>query len=173
LEVLARDVPVFCQPEDENKLLDLKFLHVMKVADEIDWKGVRFKRTGGQHGTGELGRLMGPVSGFILSAEGEPSIYLAGDTIWCTEVEMALSQYSPEVIILNGGEAQYLTGDPITMGCKDIHAVSKAAPFSNVIVVHMEAWNHCLLSRKELKQYIYDNQLQNVSIPDDGAALHF
>lgn len=31
--------------------------------DELEWGGVRVIRTGGRHGTGELGASLGPVSG--------------------------------------------------------------------------------------------------------------
>lgn len=173
IELLPKDLPVFCQPEDEEKLISLAFKDVRSVEDETEWKGIRLIRTGGQHGTGELGKLMGPVSGFVLQAKDEPVVYVAGDTIWCSEVEEAISNYSPGVIVLNGGEAQYLTGDPITMGVMDIEKVHRASPFSKIVVVHMESWNHCLLTRRDLRQYIETNQLSDISVPDDGRILNF
>ncbi|MGG3564325.1 MBL fold metallo-hydrolase [Neobacillus rhizosphaerae] len=173
IELLPKDLPVFCQPEDEEKLISLGFKDVRSVKHETVWRGIQFKRTGGQHGTGELGKLMGPVSGFVLQAVDEPVIYVAGDTIWCSEVEEAISNYSPGVIVLNGGEAQYLTGDPITMGVKDIEKVHRVSPSSKIVVVHMESWNHCLLTRRELKESITTHQLSNVFVPNDGMSLVF
>ncbi|WP_373463205.1 MBL fold metallo-hydrolase [Bacillus sp. SORGH_AS_0510] len=173
IELLPKDLPVFCQPEDEEKLVGQGFKQVIKVQHETSWNGIQLTRTGGQHGTGELGKQMGPVSGFVLQAEGEPVIYLAGDTVWCTEVEEAISHFSPDVIVLNGGEAQFLTGDPITMGVKDIEKVHAASPSSKIVVVHMESWNHCLLTRSELKELITTHQLSNVFVPDNGVALEF
>ncbi|MDR6123723.1 L-ascorbate metabolism protein UlaG (beta-lactamase superfamily) [Bacillus sp. SLBN-46] len=173
IELLPKDLPVFCQREDEEKLISLGFKDVRTVWYETEWKGIRLIRTGGEHGTGELGKLMGPVSGFVLQAEDEPVVYVAGDTIWCSEVEEAIANYSPGVIVLNGGEAQYLTGDPITMGVKDIEKVHRASPSSNIVVVHMESWNHCLLTRRDLRQYIETNQLLDISVPDDGRILNF
>jgi L-ascorbate metabolism protein UlaG (beta-lactamase superfamily) len=173
IELLPKDRPVFCQPEDEEKLISLAFKDVRSVEHETVWRGIQFKRTGGQHGTGKLGKLMGPVSGFVLQVENEPVVYVAGDTIWCSEVDEAISRYSPEVIVLNGGEAQYLTGDPITMGVNDIEKVHRASPSSKIVVVHMESWNHCLLTRKELRQYIETKQLSDISVPDDGRILNF
>ncbi|MEH7438792.1 MBL fold metallo-hydrolase [Neobacillus drentensis] len=173
IELLPKDLPVFCQPEDEEKLISLAFKDVRSVEHETEWKGIQLIRTGGQHGTGELGKLMGPVSGFVLQSEDEPVVYVAGDTIWCSEVEEAISNYSPEVIVLNGGEAQYLTGDPITMGVNDIEKVHRASPSSKIVVVHMESWNHCLLTRRDLRQYIETNQLSYIFVPDDGMILNF
>jgi hypothetical protein len=57
---------------------------------------------------------MGRVSGFILKAVGEPTMYITGDTIWCEEVKKALDIYRPEVTIVNAGGARFITGDPIT-----------------------------------------------------------
>ena len=39
--------------------------------------------------TGEIGERDGAVSGFVLHAPGEPSVYIAGDTILCDEVRAA------------------------------------------------------------------------------------
>ncbi|HLO11872.1 MAG TPA: MBL fold metallo-hydrolase, partial [Pseudoneobacillus sp.] len=168
LEVIPHDLPIFCQPEDVEKLKSLAFTKVLKVEKEVGWKGIQLIRTGGQHGTGELGKQMGPVSGFILKAEKEPTIYIAGDTIWCQDVERAIEEHSPQLIILNGGEAQFLSGDPITMGTWDIQKVSEMSPTSTIVVTHMESWNHCLLSRNDLQNYIKKNQLSNVIVPNDG-----
>lgn len=171
VQSIPKNMPIFCQPEDEDKLVSLGFLKVIQVSDKKWWKGVQLTRTGGQHGTGELGKQMGPVSGFIMEAEGEPSIYVVGDSIWCQEVKEALTHYSPKIVILNGGEAQYLIGDPITMGYKDIEQVSLQAPDASIIVVHMEAWNHCLLSREELVKAINENEIRNVAVPLNGEIL--
>jgi L-ascorbate metabolism protein UlaG (beta-lactamase superfamily) len=168
IQALSKNVPIFCQPGDEKKLAALGFSNVTKIVNEVNWKGVQFTRTGGQHGTGELGKQMGPVSGFILKAEGEPCLYIAGDSIWCKEVENTILEHSPDHILLNGGEAQFLSGDPITMGIKDIENVILKAPASKIIVVHMEAWNHCLLSREELRLYIDKKGYTNVTVPLNG-----
>jgi len=54
------------------------------------------------------------------------------------------------VIVVNAGGARFLEGDPITMMPQDVIHVCKAAPHAQVIAVHMEAINHCLLTRGEL-----------------------
>ncbi|WP_442593732.1 MBL fold metallo-hydrolase [Neobacillus sp. D3-1R] len=174
IETVPKNLPIFCQPEDEEKLFSLGFTNIQKVDQSVVWNSIHIIRTAGQHGTGELGKQMGPVSGFILKAENNnPTIYIAGDTIWCSDVEVAINQHTPEIIILNGGEAQFLTGDPITMGSTDIRKVSELAPNSRIFVTHMEAWNHCLLSRKELQQYLLQQQLDNVKVLKDGELFEF
>jgi L-ascorbate metabolism protein UlaG (beta-lactamase superfamily) len=173
IQFLPKDSVLFCQPEDEWKLVEYGFSNVVKVSSEIEWNGIKLSRTGGRHGSGELAKTMGPVSGFVLEADAEETLYIAGDTLWCAEVEEAINTYKPKVIILNGGEAQFLTGDSITMGYADIEKVSKHAPDSTIVVVHMESWNHCLLKRSTLKEDVEANEIKNVIVPDDGEKINF
>jgi L-ascorbate metabolism protein UlaG (beta-lactamase superfamily) len=171
-ELLPKQLPIFCQPEDEAKFQQAGFAAVRPIVARHEWRGVEFQRTAGQHGTGEIGAKMAPVSGFVLRAVGEPTLYLAGDTIWCAEVEQALHTYQPDVVIVNAGAAQFLTGDPITMTADDVAQVCRALPAAQVIAVHMEAINHCLLTRVELSVRLEEQGLASrVLIPGDGTLV--
>ncbi|NPV89981.1 MAG: MBL fold metallo-hydrolase [Firmicutes bacterium] len=170
--LLPKDLPLFCQPGDEEKIAAAGFTDVRPVADSLAWEGVVVSRTGGRHGTGKIGEMMGRVSGFVLASEGEPSIYVAGDTIWCPEVEAAIEEHDPGVIVCYAGAARFASGDPITMTKEDVGEVARKAPRAKVIVIHMESWNHCRLSRKEMKEYIEANSLGGrVVVPGDGEWL--
>lgn len=168
MELLPKSLPILCQPADESKLIELQFENVHPIKQRIVWKDIEFIRTDGEHGTGELMKQMGPVSGFIIKADGEPSVYLVGDSVWCSYVQEAITEYTPEIIIVNAGAAQFLTGDPITMDLNDIEQVSLSSPLSHVIAVHMESWNHCLLSKEHLANFINKNRLNNVKVPSNG-----
>ena len=172
IELLSSDLPLFCQPEDLEAIRQAGFAAASAVEDAQTWRGIQFLRTGGQHGTGEIGARMGPVSGFVIRAAGEPTLYVAGDTIWCAEVEQALQHFTPDVTILNAGAAQFLTGGPITMDAGDVMAVARAAPQAELIAVHMEAINHCLLTRADLRAALAEAGLaERVTIPADGALI--
>lgn len=174
IKQLPKNVPLFCQPPDREKLQNHQFEQVIVVEDEYVWEGIQLCRTGGRHGTGEIGEKMGPVSGFVLQAEGEPTLYMAGDTIWCEEVERALLSHRPDVIVPFAGAAQFLVGDPITMTKDDIVQLAQAAPGSQIFVAHMEVWNHCLLSRGELREYLAINHLsKRVRVPQDGETIEY
>jgi L-ascorbate metabolism protein UlaG (beta-lactamase superfamily) len=173
-EVLPKELPILCQPPDAKRLGELGFQDILPVETERQWGGIRIARTEGRHGTGEIGQRMGAVSGFVLEAPSEPRLYIAGDTIWCPEVDEALTRFRPDVVVLNGGAAQFLTGGPITMTAEDIVAVCRAAPQAQVIVVHMETLNHCLLSRVDLEQVVEREGLAaRVQIPEDGETITF
>jgi L-ascorbate metabolism protein UlaG (beta-lactamase superfamily) len=166
---LPKDVPVFCQTEDEAKLRSAGFTDVRPVRDVAHWDGIAIHRTGGQHGSGEVARRLAPVSGFVLRAAGEPVLYIAGDTIWCGDVERALREYDPAVTVVNAGAAQFLEGGPITMTADDVAAVARAAPSTRVVAVHMESINHCLLSKAELAAAVaWAGLTPRVAIPKDG-----
>ncbi|ELZ72893.1 beta-lactamase [Haloferax prahovense DSM 18310] len=162
-EELDADVPLFCQPEDAAAFSDEGFTDVRSVEDETSFGGVTIHRTPGQHGHDELAEGMGPVSGFVF--EGEKALYIAGDTIWYDPVKGTLDRFEPELVVVNGGEAQFDQGEPITMGVEDVAAVREATG-ATVAVVHMEAINHCLLSREELR-----TETENVLVPEDGEQI--
>ena len=168
-KLLPKNLPLFGQPEDEAKFRSQGFTAVTPISKAAIWDGINITRTGGQHGTGEIGRAMAPVSGFVLSAQGEPVLYVAGDTIWCSEVEEALREFHPKFAILNAGAAQFLQGGPITMTADDVITVCRSAPDTQVVAIHMEAINHCLLSRSDLAFQAEAARVSaQVKIPDDG-----
>jgi L-ascorbate metabolism protein UlaG (beta-lactamase superfamily) len=171
---LPRSLPLACQPEDAEELRGMGFSDVRPVKDQIDLLGITVARTAGQHGTGEIAEAMAPVSGFVLSASGEPTLYIAGDTIWCDEVRDALARHSPGVVVVNAGGARFNEGDPITMTPDDVIAVTEATPDETVVVaVHMDAINHCVVGRADLRAALSDAGLleSRVLVPDDAAAL--
>ena len=171
-ELIPKDTPVLCQRHDEEAFSGAGFATVSPFEPDLTWEGLRFFRTGGQHGTGEIGEQMGRVSGFVVRSEGSPTLYVAGDTIWCDEVEEALLAHRPDVVVVNAGAARFLEGDPITMTAEDVARVCRAAPEARVIAVHMEAINHCLLTRNELAGALDEQGLaRRVEIPADGEKL--
>jgi L-ascorbate metabolism protein UlaG (beta-lactamase superfamily) len=172
VELLAKNLPILCQPEDEARIREGGFVDVRPIGAEYEWRGIRFTRTAGHHGTGEIGRRMAPVSGFVLERAGSPTLYIAGDTIWCAEVEEALRRHRPAVTVVNSGGARFLTGDPITMTAEDVIQVCRAAPDTRVVAVHLEAINHCLLSRADLRLALEQEGLSGqVLIPVDGETI--
>ena len=165
--LLAKDLPLFGQVADETKFRGQGFVNVRPIEDVVRWNDIEISRTGGQHGTGDIGKAMAPVSGFVLRASSEPTLYVAGDTIWCEEVREALLRYQPAVIVVNSGAAQFLKGDPITMTADDVVAVCQAAPSARIVAVHMEAINHCLLTRDDLAFQLEAARVR-ATIPGDG-----
>jgi L-ascorbate metabolism protein UlaG (beta-lactamase superfamily) len=166
---LPKNIPLFGQIEDEEKFWSQGFARVQSVTSSVKWNGIEITRTGGQHGRGEIAKAMAPVSGFVLRTSGEPTLYIAGDTIWCDEVETAIREHKPAVVVVNSGAAQFLEGDPITMTADDVITTCKTAPGAQIVTVHMEAINHCLLTRDDLAFQLEAARVSSqVAIPPDG-----
>jgi L-ascorbate metabolism protein UlaG (beta-lactamase superfamily) len=174
--VAAKQLPppslMFVQPPDAKRLGEQGFSNLRALDTDTTWEGIRITRCGGEHGRGEVGQRMAPVSGFVLAAAGSPTVYIAGDTVWCPEVERVIQAHQPHVIVVNAGAAQFLEGGPITMDAADVLKVCEAAPSATIVAVHMEAINHCLLTRAELQQALDRGRPRaRVLIPKDGESL--
>ena len=169
METLASDIPVFCQPPDEDSIVDAGFTDVRPVEDEMKWDGIQITRTDGRHGHDDLADEMGPVSGFVFDAESAPTVYVAGDTRWCAALCNAFASHDPDAIVVNAGGARFTEGKAITMTAADVERVCRARPDAHVIAVHMDAINHCLESRADLQKALEEaGVISQVSIPEDG-----
>ena len=157
-ELLPRDVPVFCQPDDADALRDLG-LDVRPVDAATEWDGLRITRTPARHGSGRIAELLAPVSGFVVD-----DLYLAGDTVWYEAVEETIARHEPRVAVVNAGGAEFVEGGLIVMGADDVREVVARVP--TVIAVHMEAINHCFLERESLRRAV-----PGVLVPEDGQTL--
>lgn len=174
MEVLPKNIDLFCQPEDEEKIKASGFSKVTAIHDKFNWGSITFNRTRGRHGYGVIAVKMAPVSGFFITAPGEPSVYIMGDTVWCACTKKTMEVFKPDIAVCNCGEAKFSYGRPITMNARDILQVCNTSPEAKVVAVHMEAWNHCRLSRKALRDITIMYSLdQQVLIPADGETLEF
>jgi L-ascorbate metabolism protein UlaG (beta-lactamase superfamily) len=156
--LLPRDVPVFCQPEDEERLRALG-LEASPVENALDWNGLTLHRVPARHGTGEVAEALAPVSGFVLD-----DLYLAGDTVWYRGVQETIERFEPRVAVVNAGGASFLEGGLIVMGVDDVREVAARVP--TVVCVHLEALNHCFLTRAELAAAV-----PGAVIPRDGETV--
>lgn len=183
-EVLPKDIKVFAQDKkEEAEIKSFGFTNVEILSE----KGTKFGditlfKTEGIHAEEKSltqrflqmdERVSTEVCGVVFNHKDEKSLYIAGDTVWCTEVQDALNSYKPEVIVLNCGDVQFYDGKSLIMGKEDVYKVCKASPSSKVISSHMEAVNHATLSRKELKEFAKEKQPSNLLVPDDGEEYTF
>lgn len=167
-QLIPKDKPIAGQVEDEAKFRQQGFTQVTALRDQVTWNGITITRTEGEHGTGEIGEKMAPVSGFVLQA-GKDSLYIAGDTIWCAAVQTALEKHRPTSLVLNTGAARFDMGDPITMTASDVIQVAQHTPSNHIICVHMDTVNHCYLKRPQLDAELKQAGLSGrYLIPADG-----
>jgi L-ascorbate metabolism protein UlaG (beta-lactamase superfamily) len=144
-DLVPLDVPILTQPESADELRARGHTNVVTQHPGIPM-------TRGRHGTGEIGRAMGPVSGWVVDG-----VYVTGDTILCDEVHEAIERHTPRVIVVNAGGARFNEGDPITMTAAEVAQLD-----GTVVVVHLEAINHCVEPRSA---YV------GAVVPSDGEVL--
>lgn len=162
----GKNIPLYAQPED-TAVLRQKFGYpcVKTITDSITIDGVTVLRTRGEHGRGELKDKMGPVSGFVLKANGAPTVYIIGDCVWTDEIKGNIAKYRPDYVVINSGGAinpkLSPTCGPILMDERDVVDMILSSPSgTRFIAVHMEALDHCQTTRTILR-----NEADRSSIP--------
>ncbi len=172
---LPKMVPVFCQPGDEGKMTDQGFQSVIAIERSYKWEGITITRTDGQHGSGKVLEFIGKVSGFVLQANGEPTVYWVGDSIWCEPVKKSIEKFKPDIIITHSGGAKIPGFDTIIMDAGQTLTTLKASSDAVVVAIHLEALDHCNVSREALRQMAdaADLPASRLRIPKDGETIAF
>lgn len=179
MAAIRKDMPVFAQHENDARLIkDAGFTDVRILSEDSTFCGVSLIKTPGQHGSDEamavVGQLLGQVCGVIFKSGDEKTLYLAGDTVWNRYVEDTLRNHSPDVVILNSGDAQIPGLGPVIMNKEDVYKVFKAAPRATLIASHMDAVNHAALTRAQLRNYsAKTGMVHRLLVPEDGETLIF
>ena len=158
-ELLPRDVPVFCQPEDEQASARARTRG--SPGRDGDRVGRDRASSAPLHATAPEGSpsCSLPSSGFLLDG-----LYIAGDTVWYEGVAETIERHQPRVAVVNAGGAEFLEGGLIIMGADDVRQVAARVP--TVVAVHLEALNHCFLTRDALRE-----ACPGVLVPEDGETL--
>ncbi|MBD9373215.1 MBL fold metallo-hydrolase [Rhizobium sp. ARZ01] len=172
MERVPKDLPLFCQPGDEETIRNAGFTDVTPLTDRATWKGLTLTRRVGSHGLGPVVELMGSVMGFSLQAVGEPSIYWSGDTVLYPPVEQTIRETRPDIVITHSCGARW-DGDLIVMDAKETVSVCEMSGEAVVIAVHMEALDHATVTRKDLRNAADAANIPatRLLIPDDGDVL--
>ena len=173
-QILPRKMPIYCQPTDMKRLEELAFTNIRPIQTELLHNDVRIVRTDGSHGQGDVLREMGTVSGFILSSPSEPTVYWVGDSVLYDTIYRTIDRYEPDVIITHSSGAIWgVNKDLIVMDLAQTIDVSKYAPGSTVIAVHMEALDHGTVTRDELTKARESAGIPSTRllVPKDGETL--
>lgn len=174
-ERIPKDLPIFCQPVDVEKLENQGFSRVSGIEAHSSFEGIDITRFKGQHGSGDVLGLMGESSGFLIDSKSEPSIFIAGDTILTESLIEFISSKRPEITITNSGGAymQDFPKDKILMDVEETIKVAELCFPYLLIAVHLESLDHCTVSRDELKLISDLNEEFNLFVPEDGDIITF
>jgi len=169
------NIPVVCNSVDKKTLLKrgLNIVKSLNYWDSQDYLGGEIIGIPAKHGYGWVSSLMGNVMGFYINLPSSPSIYISADTIFTNDVDKVLTELKPDITIVASGSARLDIGKELLMNLDDIVKFVEKSP-KKVIANHLEALNHCPITRKQLKELLAKKGLLNmVHIPIDGEIMEF
>lgn len=171
----SANIPVATPAKDKSYLEKYGLTVNWGIEDwqSIDFLGGKLTAVPAQHGHGWIHKVMANGVGFFLQLPNEPSIYISGDTVLTDDVKQALMELKPDITVVAAGRAQMDVGQPLLMSTDEVMEFIRLSP-NKVIANHMEALNHCAVTRPILKESLRKNELlEKVLIPEDGQSLAF
>ena len=178
---LDKNIKVFVQSNTDKNYIESKgFKNVDIISEEgTQYNNSTLFKTKTQHGRRETIKplcdsigMPYDAMGVIFKSNNEKTLYIAGDTIWCEEVNETINKYKPEIIVVNACAATVLSGEHIIMNINDIKKVLTTAPNSTIIASHLDTVSHLSVTREDLKEFKIQNNLKNLLIPDDGEIIN-
>ena len=171
----ARGIPVLCMPDDAPYLSERGLaVQALNADGPTDALGARITPVRCLHGRGWIGKLMAHGHGYVIDWPGEPSVYVAGDTVLTDEVLQTVRRLdSDAVTVLPAGGAAMDLGSELIMDA-DQALRTAAAGNGRFVMNHLEALDHCPTRRRDLLAEAGRRGLQaRVLVPEDGATLVF
>ena len=111
--------------------------------------------------------------GYLLELPGEPSVYLAGDTVLTPPVRDCLQRLQPDVAVLPAGGARFDLGADILMDAAEV-AQAAALTTGAVVVNHLEALDHCPTTRAQVRALAQrGGWAHRLWVPEDGECRYY
>ena len=131
--MLDKTVPVLVQNEIDGKVFRESGFEQVLVLGETAYAcgDVSITRTPALHGVIEP---CGEACGVIFQAKQEKTLYVAGDTVWTTEIKKTLRTFTPDVVVLNACAAELVGFGRLIMNDEDVEAVARTAPDAQIVI---------------------------------------
>ena len=177
VKAIDKNLPIIVQNQSDADIIKKQgFKDVRILGTTLEFKGVTLSHIEGMHGSNELfadpiyKEAMMNTMGIVFKQDKEKTTYVLGDTIWTGLIDLALAQYSPDIIVMNTGYAKVLDyNESIIMGTEDVKKMVMKMPKSQIIAVHMDAINHCTVSRSNMHSFVkFHKYEKQVWIPFEG-----
>lgn len=172
-----KQIPVICTPHDAGFLRQRGLNAQPLPADHhhpSPFLGGTISTVPCTHGEGWVGKLMEHGVGYLIELLGEPSLYLAGDTILTPGIRAFVTDRQPGVSVIPAGGARFDVGQDIIMGIDEVIAFTRLLLPSQGMVIanHLEALSHCPVKRKDLVEAATSaGVMSRMRIPQDGETV--
>lgn len=166
-----RNLPIFSHDKDKTYLEKLGLMPIPLIkGDKNKFFDGTIELVNARHGTGPISALMEHGVGYFIQLPQTPSLYIMGDTILTEEIKQFIQNKRPDYIVAPTGMAKFDLGAPILLTEEEIIELARFSQ-SKIIANHMDALDHCRISRSRLRELISEHALQNILIPMDGETL--
>ena len=177
--LISKDTPWYVQPADYDSVaMKDHFRNTTVVKESVQVGGITIVRIAGNHGRGKLGKMMGASSGYVLKAEGQPTLYIMGDCVWNESTQKAVEEHHPAYIVVNSGGAilpplSKTDGPIIPNETETMRIIDDCPANTRFIAVHMDAIDHCQTTREILRNEALHHgiDMQRLIIPNDGESI--
>lgn len=169
--LIKNSIETFCTQHDE-KYLTRKGIITRLLPEKVGpFLNGSIQLVAAKHTTGWLTPFMEHGVGYFIQQDNEPSLYLMGDTILTDEIRAFIQTHQPDYIFAPTGLAQLDVGAPLLLNEKEIIELTRLSK-GTIIANHMDALDHCRITRKMLKQLLVSEGLINrYIIPEDGETI--
>ena len=154
-DLIPKTMPFYVQNLNDKDLVrkyNMKKTQTINMTLWTHLDDIRIIRVAGRHGDGKIQHVLNTMqnsSGILLEKEGEDTVYITGDSLWCRGMEEGLGA-NPRIIIAYLGYA-HGEGMHITMGLYDLQKIAARCPDAKIVCVHMDTFENQELTRAELR----------------------
>lgn len=177
--LISKNMPWYVQPADYDSVaVKDHFRNTTVIKENVNVGGITIIRIAGNHGRGKLGEMMGASSGYVLKADGQPTLYVMGDCVWNEVTQKAVKEHQPEYIVVNSGGAilppmSKTDGPIIPNEAETMQIIDDCPANTRFIAVHMDAIDHCQTTRAILRNEArhHGTDMSRLIIPEDGESI--
>lgn len=97
-----------------------------------------------QHGPAGTEQMLGEVTGFLLTGEGLPTVYVSGDNVSLDAVRQVVDRARVDVAVLHLGGVQLPPFGPtyLSMTAEQAVEAAKLLGSATIVPVHYDGWDH-------------------------------
>lgn len=143
LELLATGVPTFSTQDAATELFGGGLIG-LDSWETARLGSVTITAVPALHGPPGSERFAGVVTGFVLEAQGEPTIYISGDNASLALIEQIAERF-PDIgiaVLFAGAARTPLIEGRLTLTAQEAAAAAAILGADRVVVVHAEDWQH-------------------------------
>jgi len=120
----------------------------------------------------------GESSSYVLRTKRD-EIFFTGDAVLDDRLKRSLTEARPKLVVANAGACQFTKENPVlapgitmTLTSEELKEMAQMLPGTKIVAVHMDAINHCPLTKDALRRYVEAQGLQGeVLVPREGEVV--